>query len=61
MRLIYLAQNELETVTFDTAPHTDLAGAIESFERFLRAAGYVFDGNLDIVYEEKKEDKQYVL
>jgi len=51
--------NDIE-VTVKIEPHSNLIDVLESFERFLRACGYYFDGRLDIVEEEKQEEDESV-
>lgn len=41
--------NTLNETTMVTAESCKLSDVIEVFERFLRGAGWVFDGHLDIV------------
>jgi len=38
-----------DEVTVSVDPHGNLSDILESFERFLRACGYYFDGHLEIV------------
>ena len=44
-----------EEVTIKIDPHSNLGDVLESFERFLKACGYVFDGHLEIVPEFEDE------
>lgn len=46
--------NDVE-VTIKIDPQSNLSDVLESFERFLRACGYYFDGHLDIVEDVKQE------
>lgn len=45
-------------VTVKIDPQLNLSDVLESFERFLKACGYVFDGHVEIVSE--SEDEEYV-
>ena len=49
-----------EEIVFTVDSELNLTDMLESFERFLRAAGYYFDGRLDIVDEEKQEEDESV-
>lgn len=46
-----------ETVSIEIAEHSDIGTVLEAFTRFLRAAGYYFDGEVEIV--ENQEDFNY--
>ncbi len=50
MRFIYKELNA-PIVELSTADHITLAEALETFEQFLRACGYVFDGHVIILKE----------
>lgn len=39
-------------ISIELSSESDLVEVVESFERFLVAAGYTFDGQLDFVSEE---------
>lgn len=41
-----------ETVSIEIAEHSDLSTVFDAFSRFLKAAGYEFDGNVDIVNDQ---------
>jgi len=40
-------------ITFQLDPSSTLSEVLESFESFLRASGYVFDGMIDIIENEQ--------
>lgn len=49
-----------EEITMKVDPHLNLNDILESFERFLKACGYVFDGHLeinDLINEENEFDE----
>ena len=46
----------LETVSIEIAEHSDIGTVLEAFTRFLRAAGYCFDGEVEIVDNQERED-----
>lgn len=48
MEFFYQYREGDGTVALTLPADASLAEAIEGFETFLRAAGYVFDGNLEI-------------
>lgn len=43
-------------VTVKIDPQLNLSDVLESFERFLKACGYVFDGHVEIVSEFENEE-----
>lgn len=45
-----------EEVTIKIDPQCNLSDVLESFERFLKACGYVFDGRVEIVSEFENEE-----
>lgn len=45
--------NRLNETVMVAAESTHLPDVIEVFERFLRGAGYVFDGHLELVIDTK--------
>lgn len=54
-------QSDGETVKFYTPQDASLSDMLEMYQRFLRASGYVFDGNIEIVPEDEvptNEDKE---
>lgn len=47
-----LQGNSIETVTMELDQDVYIDDVLEAFTRFLRAVGYHFDGNVEIVAEE---------
>jgi hypothetical protein len=47
-----LDNNVQETITIETCQHITLNEALESFERFLKAVGYSFEGTITIEEDE---------
>jgi hypothetical protein len=45
----------LETISIEISEHSTLTEALDAFERFLKAVGYVFDGTINIVDEDDKQ------
>jgi hypothetical protein len=45
----------LETISIEISEHSTLTEALDAFERFLKAVGYVFDGNINIVNEDEQQ------
>lgn len=56
MVFFYQAGPHTPEVTVKLSPHTDLTEALEAFEGFLKAAGYSFSGEIDIVKQEGPSD-----
>lgn len=46
-----------ETVSIEIAEHSDLSTVFDAFNRFLKAAGYEFDGYVDIVNDQEDIDQ----
>lgn len=49
MQFIYQFEPNAPKVTMEISPESSLPDVLEAFESFLRAAGYSFEGTLDIV------------
>lgn len=47
-----------ETVSIEIAEHSDIGTVFDAFNRFLKAAGYEFDGYVDIV-NDQEDIEQY--
>lgn len=47
----------LETVSIETKDDLQIDDALETFGRFLKAAGYYFDGEITIVNSEQDDDQ----
>ena len=45
----YVSDKPIETVSIEIAEHSNIGTVLEAFTRFLRAAGYYFDGEVEIV------------
>jgi len=56
MRFEYQFEEHAPKVTVELSPQSDLAQVLESFEAFLRGAGYYFKGELTIVEPEITEE-----
>ena len=46
----------LETVSIEIAEHSDIGTVLDAFARFLRASGYEFEGTIDIIDNQERED-----
>ena len=46
-----------ETVSIEIAENSDLSTVFDAFNRFLKAAGYEFDGYVDIVNDQEDIDQ----
>lgn len=55
MKFTYQYNENAPLIEVTMASDTTLVEAIENFEAFLRASGYVFDGVLDITEEENEK------
>lgn len=51
----YQFNDQSPKVTISLSPESSLPEVVESFESFLRACGYSFDGSLDFIEEEVHE------
>lgn len=59
-KVYFVQKYDGDTVTVTTSAESSLEDVLGAFERFLRGAGYYFDGHIDIVYDEdtKEEDTE---
>lgn len=53
-RIYFEYQDDVHTskVAITLSPDSSLSEVLESFEQFLKAAGYIFDGVIDITEKE---------
>lgn len=56
--------NQIESITVELHQHATLDELLETFTRFVRACGYHFEGDIDIVnneiyYESTSEDQSF--
>lgn len=56
MKFTYQFDENSRLVEVTLSPEASLSEVLESFEGFLFAAGYRFDGNLDFYAEEESTD-----
>jgi len=52
----YRTDKPIETVSIEIAEHSNIGTVLEAFTRFLRAAGYCFDGEVEIVDHQAVDD-----
>jgi len=45
----------LETISIEISEHSTITEALDAFGRFLKAVGYVFNGNINIVNEDEEQ------
>lgn len=59
-KIYFVQKYDGDTVTVTTSAESSLENVLSAFERFLKGAGYYFDGHIDIVYDEdtKEEDTE---
>lgn len=55
MKFSYQYTQESPLIEFTLNPESTLDTVVEEFERFLKAAGYVYGGELDIVTSHESE------
>lgn len=58
MRFEYQWDENSYKVVMELPNSSTLPEAVEAFDRFLKAAGYVFDGTVDIVDSEEEETNE---
>lgn len=56
MKFIYQFDENSPKVEITLSPESTITDALEGFEAFLRAAGYCFDGVVDIVNENEESE-----
>ena len=56
MKFTYQFDENSPKVEITLSPESTLTDALEAFESFLRAAGYGFDGVVDIVNENEESE-----
>lgn len=49
MEFFYQADEKSPAVSVRISPHSNLTDVLESFEGFLKCAGYSFEGEVDII------------
>lgn len=55
LKFEYQFDENMPKVTLEMSPESDLPEVLEAFQSFLLGAGYVFNGHIEILEEEKGE------